>query len=71
LYPDTSTEDVKAYVQSKIPNALITAEKFIFSYARDISPLKLTVPPELFITICGYIFWPNVLLIKEMTPQNK
>jgi len=36
LHPDTSIDDLKAYVQSKIPNGLITVEKLKFSYARDI-----------------------------------
>jgi len=71
LHPDTSIDDVKAYVQSKILNAPITIDKFKFSYTRDISSLKLNVPPEVFTTICCNKFWPNILVIKEFTSHKR
>jgi len=71
LHPDTSIDDVKAYVQSKFPSALIAVDKFKFSFARDISSFKLNVPPELFPTICCKNFWPNDLLVKEFTPHKR
>jgi len=71
LHPDTSIDDVKAYVQLKIPNAPITIDKFKFSYTRDISSFKLNVPPELFTTICCNKFWPNDLVVKEFTSHKR
>ena len=71
LHPDTLAEDVIAYIQSKIPNSIITVEKFKFKYSREISSFKLNVPPELFDTICCSSFWPQDLLVKEFTFKTK
>jgi len=38
-------------------------EKFNFSYARDISSFKVTVPNELFSTIWSGDFWPDRMVV--------
>jgi len=73
LHPNTSIDDVKAYVQSKITNALITVDKFKFSFSRDISSFKLNVPPELLqlFVVKNFVVKHFDLLIKELTPHKR
>jgi len=62
LSPDqTSSDDIQD--KTKVDN--IKVEKFNFSYARDVSSFKITVPNELFSTICSGDFWPDGLVVKE------
>jgi len=46
-------------------------EKFYFSYAREISSFKITVPNELFSTICSCDFRPDSMVVKEFEAKIK
>jgi len=48
LSADQTSSDVLSYIQDKTKADTIKVEKFNFSYARDISSFKITVPNELF-----------------------
>ena len=51
LAPDTTSDDVKAFIQAKY-KANVTVEKFKFTYLREISSFKISVTAEHFNKIC-------------------
>jgi len=65
LFPDQTSSDVLSYIQDQTKADNIKVEKFNFSYARDISYFKITVPNELFSTICSGDFWPDSMVVKK------
>lgn len=71
LSPDQTSSDVLSYIQDKTKADNIKVEKFNFSYARDISSFKITVPNELFSTICSGDFWPDSMVVKEFEAKIK
>lgn len=71
LAPDSTSEDVMAYIQAKISDATIKVEKFKFSYDRQVASFKINVPPEHFATTSSPSFWPEYLVVKEYKPKIK
>jgi hypothetical protein len=71
LAPDTSIEDVKTYIQSKISVTNVVVEKFKFNYSRDIASFKISIPADNFQSVCSGTFWPPDLIVKEYSPKQK
>jgi len=71
LSPDQTSSDVLSYIQDKTKANNIKVENFNFFYARDISFFKITVPNELFSTICSRDFWPDSMVVKEFEANIK
>ncbi|KAH8388812.1 hypothetical protein KR215_000936, partial [Drosophila sulfurigaster] len=70
LSPDTTSDDVRAYIKSK-SQARVKVDKFNFSYEREISSFKISVPAEQFSLMCSKEFWPEHLLVKEFVAKKK
>jgi len=49
----------------------VAVEKSNFSYARDISSVKIFVPNEFFSTICSCDFWSDSMVVKEFAAKIK
>jgi len=68
LSPDQTSSDVFSYIQDKTKADNIKVEKFNFSYARDISSFKITVPNDLFRPYVRVIFGR---IVKEFEAKIK
>jgi len=55
------------YIQHKTN---IAVETFNLTYARDTSSFKISVPYELFLTICSADFCPAPLVVREFEIKN-
>jgi len=68
---DQTASEGLDYIQHKTNAKNITMEIFNFTYAKDTSSFKISVPSELFSTICSADFWPAFMVEKKFKTRNK
>jgi len=65
LSPDQKASEVLDYIQHKTKAKNITVDKFNFTHARDTLSFLISVPNELFSTICSANFWAALMVVNE------
>ena len=74
LHPNTSTDNIRDYVKSKI-NDLSDSDlkifKFNSSQPRDIASFKIIVPNKFLNFIVNNSFWPDGILVKEFVFRER
>ena len=70
LSSDTTCETVASYIASK-SSANVSVTKFNFSVPREISSFKISVPNDVFPTICDSNFWPPHMIVHEFKPKKR
>nr|AMS38366.1 hypothetical protein [Bactrocera tryoni] len=65
LAADTTVEDIKSYISSKLKTVDTDIRKFNFKYNRDISSFKIDVSADNFQLILDNSFWPSGVFVRE------